>query len=319
MADQVFPIKFVHPNLKLLSYSSGVTLHRCPRKYELYKLLGKRAADDGSSGQEHLTFGDAVGIAIQEMLTHGDKNKATFAVFMAWKSSIDDDAGERDKKTFWHALYAIDKFDLLLKTVLAKYELIAINGRPATEVGFSLALGDGYFYRGFIDAVLRHKVTGEIVVLENKTTKFKNLHEAMYKNSGQGLGYSLVLDVLTHEFEVAETSSYKVIYCAYKSTALEFEVFNFTKSHTQRALWIKNMLHDVRLIEDFAIDNYFPGYGESCYDFFRPCEYLDLCNLSTERLIGGTIEAHPAKEDDASKYDYHFDLEQVIESQLARY
>lgn len=306
-------MSYIHPNLKQLSHSSDVTLHRCPRKYELYKLLPRVDQE----GDVHLDYGSIVGLGIQEMLTHGSIEKATWKMFCTWKKLIDDEEGLRDKKTFWFALYSLDKFSMVLKTVFAKYKLAYINGRPATELGFVIHMGNGFSYRGFIDAVLIDTKLNKLVVLELKTTKFSNVNEAMYKHSGQALGYSLILDILNELLNFERTPTYDIVYGIYKSGKMEFETMPFIKSHTERALWIKQLMLDQDTIERYSADDYFPMYGETCYDFFRPCDYFGTCTLSNKHLVG-PLDKVKEKVESEDKYDYHFDLAQLIESQLSQ-
>jgi hypothetical protein len=302
-------ISQLHSNLKLLSHSSSVLLHKCPRKYELYKLLGKIAEEE--QGDEHLIFGDVVGRGVQNYLEHGDFDRAQFEVFMAWKKSIDDDAGDKARKNFWHALYAVDRFTATRNTILGNYKLAYFDGKPAVELGFSIDCGNGFFYRGFLDALLIDTVRNELVVYEGKTTKNKNIHPAMYKHSGQSIGYAVVIDTLAAKLGLGVKSSYTVRYFVYKTFAYEWEMMPFDKSHTQRALWIKNLLLDIKHILWYAEEGYFPMQGENCYDFFRPCEFFGLCELQNEHLTGGKV---PAEKNDGDKYQFKYKLETIIES-----
>lgn len=304
----------MHPNLGQLSHSSSVLLHGCARRYELTKLSDRRESN-GNSGDTHLDFGSVVGSGTQELLVSNDIKRAAFAAFMQWQKAIDDEDGTRDKKTFWHALYALDKFAGLQRTVLGRYELAYIAGKPAIELGFSIDCGGGFTYRGFLDALLIDKTRNELVVYEGKTTKFKNVHEAVFKHSGQSLGYSLIVDRIATVLEREVGSSYKVIYGVYKSTAMEWEVFNFLKNHTERALWIKNILIDKGHIQEYVKDDYFPMHGENCYNFFRPCEFFGTCTLSNKYIVGSDIVE---RVDDPAKYTYNFSLAELIETQLAK-
>lgn len=304
----------IHPNLKQLSHSSDVTLHRCPRKYELYKLTPSVRSADGE-GDEHLDFGSIVGIGVQDILINNSLNQAYMTMFKNWKNVLDSEDGAKSRKTFWHALFAIDKFYLAKKTFLSQYELAYIEGKPTVELGFSIDLGDGFFYRGFIDGVLVNHMRQEIVVLENKTTKSSVVNEAVYKHSGQGLGYSIVLDVIADLLMIALKSSYKVIYLVYKTFACEWEQINFIKNHTERALWMKNILIDKKHIIQYATDGHFPMHGESCYDFFRQCPFFDTCTLNN-RFIVGEYEKIEERKEPPEKYQFHFKLEELIESQL---
>lgn len=306
-------IDAIHPNLKQLSNSSNDTLHGCARRYELDKLSTRK---DNATGDEHLDFGKIVGLGVQELLTHGDTKRAVFAMFLKWKNMLDDDAGEGAKKTFWHALHAVDKFVGLQKGELSHYQLANLNGRPATEVGFSVDCGSGFYYRGFIDAILINTFRKKLVIYEGKTTKNRTVHEATFKNSAQGMAYSIVLDRIVEILGYALGSAYEVDYCVYKTSVMEWEIFHFLKSHTHRALWIKNILIDKKHVIEYATEEYFPMNGAYCYNFFKPCPHFDYCTISNAVLFKGAkiVERVEKKE----KYDFHFNLAELVASQLER-
>jgi len=83
------------------------------------------------------------------------------------------------------------------------YELVYVDGKPAVELGFRVFCLNEFKVRGFIDLVLRDKRDGKLLVFELKTTRFTNVHPAMYKNSGQALGYSLILDYVSQKLGIA--------------------------------------------------------------------------------------------------------------------
>lgn len=302
-----------HPNLGQLSHSSCVTLHRCPRKYELEKLSVRIQ----NWGEEDLDFGHIVGAGIQDYLITHDYKKAVFNAFLSWKGDLDENIDGKKKKSFWHAIHAIERFIPFADNDLSHYVLATLNGRPATEVGFSIDCGDGFFYRGFVDAVMIHVPTNTLVVIECKTTRNQEVHEATFKHSGQALGYSLILDAIAAQLSESGAhvgSNYKVIYPVYKTSANEWESLEFGKSKTQRALWIRSLLIDKQHIQQYAEEGYFPMHGESCYDFFRACPFFGTCELSNKYIIGNEIQERVEKED---KYDFHFSIAELIEMQLA--
>lgn len=301
----------IHPNLKQLSNSSLVTLHKCPRKYELDKLFKTENADDDF----HLVFGSLVGTGIQEILEHGDITKAYWKLFIDKKGQLDEDFGSIKSKTFYHALIAVDRFVILRNTRFRDFDLAYFNGKPATELSFTIDCGNGFNYRGFIDAVLINRITKEIVVVECKTTSFSNIHEAVFKHSGQSIGYSVIIDTLVSLLKLEEKSSYKVFYPIYKAGKGEWEVMEFQKTHVARAQWIKNVLLDKSYIEERVADGYFPMRGESCYDFFRPCEYFDICEMSNKSL---QLDKAKEKIESEEKYQFKFSLEELIEAQLEK-
>lgn len=303
----------IHPNLKKLSPSSVVTLHRCPRRFELDRLLEQ--PDLGDDDDVHTDYGSVVGIGVQSYLVTNDYNRAAFTIFLAWTKSIDDEDGQKAKKTFWHALIALDRFVEFRKTVFNYMELAVFDNKPAIELGFRIDCGDGFYYRGKLDAVLVNKNQRTLAVLENKTTKNKIVHEAMYKNSAQG-GYSVVLDAVAQAMGLGVTSAWKVEYLIYKTFDMQWERLPITKTHLDRANWLRQILIDKAELISYAEGEYFPKRGESCYAFFRPCRHFDYCTLSNKILLMGKEPV--IKEDKQDEYQFHFSLVDLIDSQLRR-
>ena len=304
------------PRLKQLSYSSLLTLHACPRQYQLYKLNSEYEDDEGQIVTEQTTFafGHAVGTGIQSALEGKSEDRVILDMFIAWDAALFD-ADDRRNKSFWLAIAAVQRFILARKYGLLKgYELVIHEGKPAVELSFLIKFPDGFVYRGFVDAVLQHKDTGEILVLEVKTTSMTNVNAAQYKNSAQAIGYSIVLDSL-----FPALSSYKVHYLVYKTKAMEYESLPFTKDYLQRALWIRELLLDIETIKMYEGASIYPMRGESCLRFYRECKYLSLCTMATERLVKPltqeTVEGI-AKEN--AQYQIQLTLDDLIHSQLSK-
>lgn len=302
----------IDPRIKQLSYSSMLTLHNCPRKYQLYKLGGKVELVEDIPGSLTFAYGHAVGAGIQGLLEGDSLAQVIWREFLAWDVDLLAD-NPKQNKSFWGALHALAQFDSMRSNgYLNDYELVSYQGKPACELSFVIHFPDGFRYRGFVDAVLRHRITGEIVVLECKTTNSANVNPAQYKNSAQAIGYSIVLDAL-----FPELSSYKVIYLVYQTKAEEYVQIPFEKSYYLRALWIRELLLDIETIKMYEAAEIYPMRGESCYSFFRECEYLQVCTLSTEHLATPFTEEAAAKiESDIAQFQIHVSLADLINAQL---
>ena len=192
---------------------------------------------------------------------------------------------------------------------MGDYELVHIDGIPACELSFCVNFPDGFRLRGFVDAVLKHKISGEVVVLECKTTGSATVNPATYKNSSQAIGYSIVLD---HIFP--ELSSYKVIYLIYQTSSKEYVTFPFTKTFLQRALWIRELLLDIEIIKMYEEAEVYPMRGENCFDFFRECSFYQTCTLSTEYQ---TKPCTP-EEEDKTLYQITLSFEDLLDTQLRK-
>lgn len=300
--------------LKYTSYSFNETLYCCPRRFELDKLLGR--------GQEtHATFefGRAVGAGTQKLMVTGSVESAIWECFLNWNMDLDDESEESAKKTFWHACAAVESFQLVMKNELAQWKVMHFNGKPASELSFKIDLGDGFGYFGHVDLGMQHTVTGGLAVFEGKTTKFNKVDEASYKNSNQGVGYSLVLDSLAQILGIPEGPQYSVYYPVYKTSSMAWEVFPFAKSYTQRADFIQNMLFDKQTVQMYLAAGKFPKRGSGCYNFFRQCQHFDLCDMSNEYLIGKrVVDSQILYGDPNEKYDFEFKLDDLIDAQIRR-
>lgn len=300
----------IDPRIKFLSYSSLLTLHSCPRKYQLDRLKATSIYDEIEDIPQSVTFafGTVVGMGVQELLEHRDLDRAIWQMFLEWEPILDAE-NTKQKKSFYLAIFAVMQFnDILAQGYLEDYELVYTDaGKAAVELSFCIDLGDGFTFRGYVDVVMRNRLTGEIIVLELKTTSAANVNSAQYKNSSQAIGYSVVLDKL-----FPDLSSYQVMYLVYSTKSMSYEQLPFDKSLLQRALWLQELWLDKAAILMYEEHNVYPMHGESCYNYYRECEYLGLCTLSTDRLTGeGTLKEEPP-------YDYYFTLDELIDAQIAK-
>lgn len=306
----------IDPRLRLLSHSSRTTLHKCPRKYQLYRLSATTISlTDEKEIEQGVTFayGHAVGAGIAAVMAGWDEDRILLSVFTAWEVDLDDE-NLRQNKSFYLAFHAVQKFLYMREEgYLQDYEIVMHNGVPAIELAFNISLPDGFYYRGFVDVVMRHRTTGEVLVVENKTTS-STAQPAMYKNSGQALGYSVVLDKL-----FPGVSSYSVLYLVYESKAYEYKELVYQKSLLQRALWLQELLIDSQTIMLYEQYGVYPMHGESCFDFFRECEYLGVCTLHTKNLTKPLTSAIMQKiEEDMCRYEFNVDFYDLVADQITK-
>jgi PD-(D/E)XK nuclease superfamily len=295
--------------IRQLSYSSMLTLHTCPRKFQLYKLRTPNKSPQSLKSTVTFAFGHVVGQAIQDALAGVSEQEIMWKLFLGWHADFYDEDPKLNKSIF-QAVIATQRFIQYRNSgALRDYELLSYDNKPACELSFAIDFPDGFRLRGYVDAVLVHKYTGEVLVLELKTTGSAAINPATYKNSAQAIGYSVVLDVLHPDI-----SSYKVLYLIYSTKTGEYAPIEFNKSYLQRALWIRELLLDIETIKMYEDAGVYPMHGESCYNFFRECEYLNTCQLSTSALT------KPCKPEEEDKVDYQvkLTLQDLIESQLQK-
>lgn len=316
---EISPVEYFYPEgtdprLLNLSYSGLLSLHSCPRMFQLDKLNATAEQEESIESSITFAFGHVVGLGIQMHFEGYSEDQIIWQLFLFWKPDLFA-ANDKQKKSFWLAIGAVQSIiNMRAFGFLSDYELVYHNGKPATELSFCITLPDGYRYRGFVDAVLRHKVTGKIIVLECKTTSATNLNPATYKNSAQAVGYSVVLDDL-----FPDLSAYEVMYLVYCTKNLSYEVLPFPKSFLQRALWIQELLLDVEVLKLYESRGVYPMHGENCIQWGRDCKYLQNCTLDTAALsTPETLEDARRREEKEADYQVQVNIQDLIARQLSR-
>ena len=304
-----------------LSYSGNLTLHSCPRKFQLSRLGADKPSIDQKS-QVTFSLGHIVGAGVQGLLQHKSLDEIYWESFLIWDTDLFAE-DEKAKKSFWESMLAVERFQYVRESsLLSDYELVYYTPKgkeneapvPAVELSFIISLPNGFKYRGFVDAVLRHRITGAVLVLEVKSTGSATVNPATYKNSAQAIGYSVVLDVL-----FPELSAYEVLYLVYQTKSREYLPLPFKKSYLQRALWIQELLLDCDTILLYEKAGVYPMHGESCFNYYRECEFLNTCTLSTTYLTTSLSEEEKQKLLKAhSSFHISLDAEDLIAAQIAK-
>jgi hypothetical protein len=294
-------------NLGKLSHSALQTLRSCPRKFELDRL----EYQPRDAGTAHTAFGHALGAGIQSLFHKGDLDIALFEAFNAWSCDLFDDIPGK-KKSFFDAMIAIEKFYITQFPLMDEWELAYLkDGKPAIELGFAIRLPMNFWYRGFVDAVLKHKKTGALRVLELKSTGAFTVHESMYGKSFQGVGYSIILDSISTQMNVV--SDYEVLYLVYKTASRTFEEMPFLKLISHRINWLHDLLLSVDMIALYKRVGRFPQNGDSCFSFGRPCKYYETCDISNDTLFLGFTSTE--EEFDPTTFDFVFDYSDLVRNQ----
>ena len=305
----------VDPRLARLSYSGLLDMHACPRRYQLNKLQAEKADQDILTSVT-FAYGHAMGEGIQQFLIERMRqpNEAAFQtaiwkMFLAWDCDLLEE-NDKQKKSFLRAVARMLQFKGLCEEGFLgdEYEVAMFNGKPAAELSFCIDLGDGFYYRGYVDLILRHKVTGQYLILELKTSSANYVNHWSYKNSAQAIGYSVVLDTIA-----PGTSSYGVQYLVDMTKLDRFEAFDFPKTFRQRVQWIQDLMWDKKSIADmvgfYGNDGVWQVRGESCTDFGRVCDYMDVCGLDTANLVTPLTENQLT---DPKEYQFNFTLQELL-------
>ena len=314
LSSETSDFQITDPRLKNLSYSSLLTAHSCPRKFQLDRLGSISESSESMSESITFSYGQIVGLGIQLILERKSYEEVIWQMFLGWKPELFAD-NPKQNKSFAAAVFAIDKFsNMLSEGYLNGYSLVSYNGKPACELSFLISLPNGFKYRGFVDAVLQNDETGEVIVLECKTSSATSLNPATYKNSAQAIGYSIVLDAI-----FPSLSSYRVLYLVYSTKQLCYDQLEFTKSYLQRARWIRELVLDCETLESYNLGDLYPMRGESCFSYFRECQYMGLCQMETDRLVTPLTQEQADKiEKTNSEYQIQISLDDLINSQLSK-
>lgn len=313
MTAEATPIQwFESPRLKRRSHSSFQS--SCPRRSMLTALTGER-----EEGTIHTEFGSAYGEGAQAIMQGKTIEEAIWAAFMAFKGDFEEMQDKRNRKSFWECVDAVERFKLFWELVAEpEYELLYFtdqfgNNVPAVELSFRLDFADGYYFIGYIDAVLRNRITGELVVLELKTTSDQNVPEAKYKNSNQALGYGLVLDYFA-DLIGAVGSSYTVLYLVYGTKEQEFSIFPFAKNAVDRVDWLRDTLNKFTFWDYYIKQRHFPKNGDACYSFGRVCNFFGQCDTDPN-FLSSSIQRKGFDRDEENSYHVRLSYEDMVARQ----
>lgn len=251
----------------------------------------------------------------------GTIQQAVWEAFLAWSVDLLEEK-PKDKKSFWYVITMLEKLEAVKDQYFFNkgWELAYFNGEPAIELGARIEFYDGFYYLIFIDLVLVNKTTGELKVLELKTTKYNDPNEALYANSWQGILYSIFLDAIAEQYGIGAYSSYEVLYFIASSAALDFIPMPFKKSRLQKARALQYIFQDIERIKSYE-ESDFPMYGESCFNYasYQPCPKFGICQMSIENIVLKTPEQLATYEPERrveNKIHFIISAQELIDKQL---
>lgn len=304
--------------VNISSHSTSEKLITCENKFRCSKLEQNQdiQIDDivTLEGNIDFAFGRAVETGVQAALLNHPAEKIFWDMFMAWDIGLMQQHPKNFAKTFTDACIAIDKFQYIKTQLMQGWVIAMFQGKPAIELAMLLDLENGYYYVGHADIILYHPEYKKYRVLELKTTGMKKLDEAMYKNSGQAVGYSIFLDQIASDVEL--TATFEVQYLVYPIHEGFWKNYEFTKSRSARAGWINTVLLDMQRVNTYRTVNFWPKRGSACYDFYRRCEYFDRCDLDNSAFNqSGQFAVIGEKELAEHEFDFRFKLSDVLRTQ----
>lgn len=312
---KLYPWKSLYPNLDRaphrLSHTSFSLFHSCERKYDLIKNKNIGATLDtepeSKYNNTHLDYGTAFGIGLQSLLeSEGDLEKAIWDTMLAYNY-----ANETIQKNEISLVASLQSFNAIWN--YDAWEMVA------SELSFKVILDPVTqdYYCGYLDAVIRHRISGIYAVVEGKTTgyKFENL-EPIYSNSPQGIGYSLVLDRIVDDIAEAE-ASWTVLYIVnqlkFASHIPTLHIYPFEKKKKDKLEWLLTLQLDYQRILQYQKLGYWPQRGDKCFTFNKPCFLYGICGLGG---YDSHKEARMMKKEDS--WDHVFRLDELLTQQMTR-
>lgn len=305
----------------VISHSMEEVLNSCPRKFQIAKLAAGSAEGRPRYNNVTFAFGHAVGAGVAVYDKTQSLRSSIWAAFLAWDIDLFAHEEHRPprpdpKKSFAFVVYALEKYATWhAENMMDQYEVVELEATVCVDLETGDQggeyLSDGkygdeitpfiptQYHTGHIDELLRHKVSGNLRVKENKTTSLTVVDPAMYANSNQTLGYSVVVA----QFGAAE---YDVLYTVYSSTEMRWISFDFPKTRLSRAQWLKTETQQAEVIRIYADDDFFPMRGSSCYAYNRQCEHFGSCNMDLKRQFGVKFSELPVASLDALQQVEHF-------------
>lgn len=288
-----------------LGYSTLNSLDTCERLYQLDHLLSNGAPREQS---EHFVFGHFFGEGVAHYFIHQDREAAMFMGWLNYYPQI-----ETPKKNQAKAVKALEAAFEAIDNLLQDWEVVEFEGKPAAELSFKLRIDGTYYFAGHIDLVLRNKWSGQYCIFECKTTGLQLLDlDPLYKNSGQALGYSIVLDRIVGE----ELSSYGVLYFVAQlgkpdNFYSKIWIKQYDKTLLDRLNWFMTLGLDVERLHRMAELNSYPKRGGSCLMFNRPCKHFGVCGLH------GMDRPLPFIEDQET-YQFDYDMQELVANHILR-
>lgn len=298
--------------LKQISYSSRTALAKCPRKYQLTKCGVAGNSIEDTNQEITYAFGHTVGLGVQLVWQGYEIDEIIWKMFLSWEVSPLYES-TKHSKSLWFAITAVKNLISLRDSgFLADWDLMYWEGKPAVELSYLLDLGDGYNDRGFIDLVVEHRYTKQVMVIEVKTSSAKSITQSDYGNSTQSLGYAVILDYIKPRL-----NSFEVLYLIYRTELMEWVSMPIHKSGLLKAEWLQTVVLTKKILELYDKTNYFPREGSSCKSMFGECRYYGICNLSDQALLKPMTQAQETRlNKELESYQIKLKIEDIINNQL---
>lgn len=305
-----------------LATNSHLTLLRCEREFELVELLQGNSNDDVDNNPT-LTFGKAWGEGIMEYLvTEGNIDAAVRKAWQAYYPVVEEMDRGWQEEFCYHGLKVAKS---TLDKILEDWQVATFNGKPAVELAFRININDAIYYESSMDGVLKHRREGYHATIENKhTLTWVDDITPMYKNSAQGVSYSLVLDKVVGQ-PLSVIPIHYIVGQFTKADGLHkprIHHFRWKKTLLDRLNWFLSLGMDAKHIQEMIDIGIFPMRGHSCRRFNTVCPFFGTCHIrsgdkpKTPEYVEKNKSAH-VKEVESS-VQFVFSLDEIVADHLQR-
>lgn len=247
----------------------------CPRKFYLRHRLSLASRSRSAA----LDFGLAWHTALETLWVSRSTGEAMNSFLKTWTEECSrpwpEPLGfEGDKKRNpQRASAMIEAYAAERQHLMDTYELLG------NEQAFAVPLGDGMFYIGRLDKVLRAP-SGAVTVLEHKTTTSYSIQQGFqpsfveqWSPNSQIDGY---LYAIRRLFPDAHTELF-VDAALVHNKETRFKLIPTGRQSTQVDGWLEETRDWIsRLKAEVA----FPRLTNSCYSVYGSCQFVDICRFS---------------------------------------
>lgn len=280
--------------------SSLCCFARCPRRYFYRYGCRLRATEEG----KQLTFGKAIHIAIPHLF-YGNLTGALTAFSSVWGDQIGDDKRNLNRaeailKDFMSS-HAEGK-SIYIPVSTKHLNIKPIEGISEFEIPFAVDVGLDIPFKGRIDCLGRHKETGELWIVDYKTTsQLGSLFLSAFSLCPQLLCYGLAAQTLLNEKIAGAFVEGLLVAKVSVGTAVIPVYFNPSFSFADIHKWIKWIYGRIEKCEkeenfekDFTGCNSLATFGMPSYT----CEFEPLCSVIDWTSLIDLFVVEDEKEDE---------------------
>lgn len=296
---QIITPEIARKQLIITSHSIDNLFAYCERKFEFAHLYENRPLE-GESGYA-ADVGTAIHRGTQAWLVAKHEGRSeteariiggwAFLRAFPWEVEADQYAKTRSFEAAAWTLELIWDQPFWNEWELVK---VMVNETPrwAVEVPWLIihkSLGptnDGRWFatQGTIDLILRNKLSGFICPWDIKTTVYeKHLTPALYKYSGQQVGYSQVVEAMLGN-HITELDYYYLI-GRISPEGPSVEVISFHKDQESLEDYWIDKLNRLERMKGYVNRKHFPRTNGGCFSYSYVCAFFDICATRDEDMI----------------------------------